>query len=103
MEADALDVVEDVEEVGLDGVRVRCLAQDLQQGGVGDEEEPREQQALLLQVAARQCNQPTDQNLILWLYCMSLTIVVAAHLASTQIELVPKHSLHHCTKDISII
>ena len=61
MEADTLDVVEDVEEVCLDGVRVRRLAQDLQQGGVGDEEEARKQQPLLLQVAARQRNQPTAQ------------------------------------------
>lgn len=51
MESDRFDVVEDVEEVGLDGVRVRRLAQDLQQGRVRDEEEARKQQALLLQVA----------------------------------------------------
>ena len=51
VEADALDVVEHVEEVGLDGVWVRRLPQDLQQGGVGHEEEAWEQQTLLLQVA----------------------------------------------------
>lgn len=31
-------------------VRVRSLAQDLQQGGIGHEEESRKHQALLLQV-----------------------------------------------------
>lgn len=51
MEADTFDVVEDVEEVGLDGVRVRGLAQDLQQGRVRDKEETRKQQTLLLQIA----------------------------------------------------
>ena len=52
MEAHTFDVVKDVEEVGLDGVRVGGLAQDLQERGVRHEEETREQEALLLQVAA---------------------------------------------------
>lgn len=51
MESDAFDVVKDVEKVGLDGVRVRGLAQDLQQGRVRDEEETRKQQTLLLQIS----------------------------------------------------
>ena len=51
VEADTLDVVEDVEQVSLDGVGVGGLAQDLQQGGVRHEEEPREQETFLLQVA----------------------------------------------------
>lgn len=51
MESDTFDVVEDVEEVGLDGVGVRGLAQDLQQGRVRDKEETRKQQTLLLQIA----------------------------------------------------
>lgn len=51
MESDTFDVVEDVEKVGLNGVGVRGLAQDLQQGRVRDEEETRKHQTLLLQIA----------------------------------------------------
>lgn len=54
MKADSFDVVKDVEQMGLDGVGVRCLAKDLQQGCVRDKEEPRKQQSLLLQIAERQ-------------------------------------------------
>ena len=53
MESDTFDVVKDIEEVGLDGVGVGGLAQDLQQGRVRDEEEPRKQQTLLLQITVR--------------------------------------------------
>lgn len=56
MEMSSFDVVENVEEVGLDGVGVRRLAQDLQQGGVRDKEETRKEQALLLQIAVEQHN-----------------------------------------------
>lgn len=52
MEPDGADVVEDVQQVGLDGVRVRSLPQDLQQRGVRDEEEAREAKPLPLQVPA---------------------------------------------------
>lgn len=51
MESDTFDVVKDVEQVGLDGVGVRSLAEDLQQGRVRDKEETRKQQTLLLQIA----------------------------------------------------
>ena len=51
MEGDSLDVVKDTQEVGLDGVGVRSLPKDLKQGWVRDEEEPREHEPLLLQVA----------------------------------------------------
>ena len=51
VEFDRLDVVEYGEKVRLDGVRVRCLPQDLQQRRVRHEEKPREQQPLLLQVS----------------------------------------------------
>ena len=50
MESDTFDVVKDIEKVGLDGVRVRGLAQDLQQCRVGDKDEARKQQTLLLQI-----------------------------------------------------
>lgn len=54
MKADSFDVVKDVKQVGLDGVRVRGLAEDLQQGCVRDKKEARKQQPLLLQIAERQ-------------------------------------------------
>jgi len=50
VEADILDVVEHGQQVGLDGVWVARLTQNLQQGGVRHEEETREQQTLLLKV-----------------------------------------------------
>ena len=53
MELDALDVVEHAQQVSLDGVRVTGLTEDLQQCRVRNEEESREQQTLLLQVAER--------------------------------------------------
>jgi hypothetical protein len=49
---DCLDVVKDAEEVSLDSVRIRSLPQNLQEGGVRDKEEPREDQPLLLEVAS---------------------------------------------------
>ena len=51
VESDRLDVVEDAEQVSLDGVRVRGLPQDLQEGGVRDKEESREDETFLFQVA----------------------------------------------------
>lgn len=51
MKSDTFDVVEDVKKVGLDGVGVGGLAQNLQQGRVRDKEETRKQQTLLLQIA----------------------------------------------------
>ena len=51
MELDCLDVIKHRQEMGLDGVGVGGLTQDLQQGRVRHEEETREQQTLLLQVA----------------------------------------------------
>ena len=54
VEFDSLDVVEDTEEMCLDGVGVTCLTQDLQQGRVRHKEEPWEQQPLLLQVPDQQ-------------------------------------------------
>lgn len=50
MKLDTLDIVKDIEKVGLDGVGVRGLAQDLQQGRIRDKEETRKQQTLLLQI-----------------------------------------------------
>ena len=50
MEAHVLGVVKDAEQVGLDGVWVAGLTQNLQQGRVRHEEEPREGQTFLLQV-----------------------------------------------------
>lgn len=50
MKADRFDIVEDVKQVSLDGVRVRCLAQDLQESWIRHEEKTREQQTLLLQI-----------------------------------------------------
>lgn len=60
MKADSFDVVKDVQQVGLDGVGVRGLAKDLQQGGVRDKKEPRKQQSLLLQIAERQYKSLTN-------------------------------------------
>lgn len=51
MKLDTLDIVKDIEKVGLDGVGVRGLAQDLQQGRIRDKEETRKQQTLLLQIS----------------------------------------------------
>lgn len=51
MELNGFDVVKNVEEVGLNGVRVRGLAQDFQQGRIRDKEETGKEQTLLLQIA----------------------------------------------------
>lgn len=51
MESDTFDVVEDVEEVCLDCVGVRGLAENLQQSRVRHKEETRKKQTLLLQIA----------------------------------------------------
>lgn len=50
MKADRFDVVEDVKQVSLDGMRVRRLAQDLQKSWIRHEEKTREEQTLLLQI-----------------------------------------------------
>ena len=52
VELDVLDVVEYVEEVVLYGVAVARLAEYLEERGVRDEEEPREGESLLLEVAS---------------------------------------------------
>ena len=50
MKLDRFDVVEDAEQVSLDGVTVAGLAEDLKESRVRNEEETRKQEALLLQV-----------------------------------------------------
>ena len=57
MEAHRLGVIEDAEEMGLNGVRVAGLTQNLQQRRVGHKEESREGQTLLLQVTVSNRNQ----------------------------------------------
>ncbi len=51
MESDRLDVVKDTEQVGLNGMRIRGLAQDLQEGWIRHKEKPWEDETFLLQVA----------------------------------------------------
>lgn len=51
MELDSFNVVKHIQQMGLDGVGVRCLAQDLQQSRVRHEKESRKAQSLLLQVS----------------------------------------------------
>lgn len=53
MELDSFNVVKHVQQMGLDGVGVRCLAQNLQQSGIRDKEEARKAQPFLLQVSGR--------------------------------------------------
>lgn len=48
MESNRFDVVENIKQVGLDGVGVRGLAQDFQKGRVRYEEKTRKQESLLL-------------------------------------------------------
>ena len=63
VEADVLGVVEDAEKVGLDGVRVAGLTQNLQQRRVRHKEESWEGQTLLLQVtASNRCNTMQSLN-----------------------------------------
>lgn len=50
MKADGFDVVENVEQVRLDGVRVGRLTQDLQESRIRHEEKAWEQQTFLLQI-----------------------------------------------------
>ena len=54
VEPNRLYVVKYVEQMGLDSVGVTGLSEDLKQGGVGHEEEPREEKSLLLQIAKRE-------------------------------------------------
>ena len=51
MDGDGGDIIKDREEVGLDGVSVRGLAEYLQQGGVRHKEKPGKYQPLLLQIS----------------------------------------------------
>lgn len=51
MEPDTLDIVEDVEQVVLDGVGVRGLAQDLKKGRIRNKEEAGKQKTLLFQIS----------------------------------------------------
>lgn len=44
MEANILGVIEDTKKMRLDGVRITGLTKNLQQGGVRNEKETREQQ-----------------------------------------------------------
>ena len=50
MELDGFEVIKHGQQVGLDGVGVTGLTQDLQQGRVRHKEESREEESLLLQV-----------------------------------------------------
>ena len=52
MELDHLGVIKDAQQMGLDGVRVGRLAENLQESRVRDEEETWEQKTFLLKVAA---------------------------------------------------
>ena len=49
---DRLNVIKDTEEVSLDGVGIRGLPQNLQEGRIRDKEEPWEDQSLFLEVAS---------------------------------------------------
>ena len=51
VESDSLDIVKYAEQVGLDGVRVGGLPEDLEEGRVRHEEEAREDEPLLLEVS----------------------------------------------------
>lgn len=51
VELDSFNVVKHIQQMGLDGVGVRCLAQNLQQSRVRHEEESRKAQPFLLQVS----------------------------------------------------
>ena len=63
VEAHVLGVVKDAEKVGLDGVRVAGLTQNLQQRRVRHKEESWEGQTLLLQVtASNRCNTMQSLN-----------------------------------------
>lgn len=50
MELDSFNVVKHIQQMGLDGVGVRCLTQNLQQGGIRHKEEARKAKPFLLQV-----------------------------------------------------
>ncbi len=52
VEGYGLDVVKDAQQVSLDGVGVRRLSENLQEGRIRHEEETREDEPLLLQVAS---------------------------------------------------
>lgn len=50
MELDSFNVVEYIQQMGLYGVGVRCLPQNLQKGRIRDKEEPRKANSFFLQV-----------------------------------------------------
>ncbi len=52
VKSDGLDIVKDTQEVSLDRVRIGGLAEDLQKSWVRHEEETREDETFLLQVAS---------------------------------------------------
>jgi len=52
MKLDCLDVVEDVEQVCLDRVRVTRLAKNFQESGIRHEEEARKEKTFSLQITA---------------------------------------------------
>lgn len=62
VELDGLEVVKHGQQVGLDGVGVAGLTQDLQQGGVRHKEESGEQQTLLLKVSMGENNTASRQS-----------------------------------------
>jgi len=51
MESHSFDIVENVEQMSLDGVRVACLSKNFQEGRVRNEEKTRELQSLLFQIS----------------------------------------------------
>ena len=53
MKRHSFSVVKDAEKMSLDGVRVRGLTQDFQEGRIRDEEESWEDKPLLLEVAGQ--------------------------------------------------
>ena len=52
MKCHCLRIVKDTEEVSLDGVRIRGLSKNLQEGRIRNKEEPREDESLFLKVAS---------------------------------------------------
>ena len=52
MEGDSFDIVKQTQQMGLNGMGVRSLAKDLQEGRIRDKEETRKDESLLLKVAS---------------------------------------------------
>lgn len=93
VEAHSLGVVKHAQQVGLDGVRVAGLTQNLQQGGVRHEEESGEDQTLLLQVSSQRLL--TDLQLFQEMR-QELTQSVVSHAALHHVRnlMGPLHDLH---------